>query len=230
MVQLRQCRLFEGVSEEALRSQILPRGALQEYRRDQFLIMPRQMVDRIGVIISGRVHILHLFADGSRSLMSALSPGDLVGADLVCTGSRLSPYHAAAAGAVQIFYLPASLLRAGSGLQEEVRCLCLERLLFLISQENMKKEYRLAILSRNGLRERIATYLNMQAIRRHTRSFEIPFSREEMAAFLCVNRSALSHELSRMQQEGLIAFRKNHFTLRGDASDFPLEGGDPIPL
>ena len=41
-----------------------------------------------------------------------------------------------------------------------------------------------------------------------------PFSREELAAFLCVNRSALSHELSVMQQEGLITFRKNIFTLR----------------
>ena len=55
----------------------------------------------------------------------------------------------------------------------------------------------------------------MQARRRNQNSFSIPFSREEMAAFLCVNRSALSHELSLMRKEGLISFRKNEFTLHG---------------
>ena len=89
------------------------------------------------------------------------------------------------------------------------------RLLTWVSNENMKKEYRLAILSQKGLRERIWTYLTMQSLRLQRNAFAIPFTREEMAAFLCVNRSALSHELSRMQQEGLLTFHKNFFSLTG---------------
>ena len=88
-----------------------------------------------------------------------------------------------------------------------------ENALKLISHENMRKEYRLAILSRKGLRERILTYLMMQSGRRKKATFTIPFTREELASFLCVNRSAMCHELSLMQQEGLISFRKNEFTL-----------------
>ena len=98
-------------------------------------------------------------------------------------------------------------------LAEEQRLQVLSRLLQMISNENLKREYRLAILSRKGLRERILTYLTMQADKRHTSSFMVPFTREELASYLCVNRSALSHELSRMQQEGLITFRKNRFIL-----------------
>ena len=41
----------------------------------------------------------------------------------------------------------------------------------------------------------------------------IPFTREELASFLCVNRSALSHEIALMKQEGIIQCRKNSFTL-----------------
>lgn len=89
----------------------------------------------------------------------------------------------------------------------------MNHLLTHIANENMKKEYRLAILSQNGLRDRITTYLTMQARRRGENSFTIPFSREEMASFLCVNRSALSHELGLMRSEGIIEFRKNRFTL-----------------
>ena len=59
----------------------------------------------------------------------------------------------------------------------------------------------------------ITTFLTMQASRLQDTTFRISFSREELASYLCVNRSALSHELSVMQQEGLITFRKNVFTL-----------------
>lgn len=34
-----------------------------------------------------------------------------------------------------------------------------------------------------------------------------------MADYLLVDRSALSAELSRMQKEGILAYRKNHFRL-----------------
>ena len=96
-----------------------------------------------------------------------------------------------------------------------------------ISNGNIKKEYRLAILSQKGLRERILTYLTMQASRRQTTAFAIPFSREELAAYLCVNRSALSRELSLMQEEGLITFQKNHFRLHFLT---PTENGQILPF
>ena len=86
-------------------------------------------------------------------------------------------------------------------------------LLTILSDSNLRKHYRLAILAQRGLRDRVLVYLTMQSERRGTHTFRIPFSREELAAFLCVNRSALSHELSRMEAEGLIRFRKNEFTL-----------------
>lgn len=210
---LKKTKLFADVPEETLEKSIIPCGHFQEYRKDQFLIIPRQKVDRISIVVSGKVHIMHLFENGQSSLMSVILPGSLVGLDLACTPSQISPYHAMAASDAQVFYLPASLLLNPGMLEENIRIACLRRMLTLISNENIKKEYRLAILSQNGLRERITAYLSMQARRRGETSFFIPFSRDEMASFLCVNRSALSHELSLMEQEGLITFRKNRFTL-----------------
>lgn len=83
----------------------------------------------------------------------------------------------------------------------------------LLSHENMRKFYRLAILSQRSLRSRIMMYLTMQAGQRGTKGFHIPFSREELASFLCVNRSALSRELGRLQREGVIQFRGNQFAI-----------------
>ena len=48
---------------------------------------------------------------------------------------------------------------------------------------------------------------------------ERKITQEELADFLCVNRSALSHELGKMEREGLIRFRKNEFTLLSEGKD-----------
>ncbi|MGM9659015.1 MAG: Crp/Fnr family transcriptional regulator [Faecousia sp.] len=221
---LKRTDLFSGFPDEVLLTDILPHGQLQEYRKGQFLIEPQQCFDRFAVVLSGKIHIMHIFPEGNYSLMSALTAGDLLGADLICTRTQISPYHAIAAAPSRVVYFPAALLTEPGCLREVWRQEALNRLLRLISTENMKKEYRLAILSQKGLRERILTYLTMQSARLRKTTFAISFSREELAAFLCVNRSALSHELSRMQQEGILRFHKNVFTLE-TPSDSRLRSG-----
>ena len=209
--------LFRQLPVSVLREEILPRGQVQQLSRGQPLIAPQQKVDRLAIVLSGRVHIQHLFPNGTYSLLSVLEPSEVLGADLVCTQSRIAPYHAAAAEPTVLFLLPADLFLRPGTLDEPERLQVLEELLHLVANENMKKTYRLAILSQKGLRERILTFLTMQAGKRRTNTFSIAFSREDLASFLCVNRSALSHELSRMQQEGLIVFHKNQFTLLRDS-------------
>lgn len=210
---LQKTELFRDLPEEVLRSDILPRGQLVELNKNRFLIEPQQRVDDFGIVVAGRLHIMHMFPDGGCSLMTALTPGEAMGIDLICTRNRIAPYHAMTAAPTKILTFPAELLLEPGSLREDCRQITLNHLLTMISHHNMKKEYRLAILSQKGLRERIITYLLMQSNKRRSTTFRIPFTREEMAAFLCVNRSALSHELSLMEQEGLISFRKNEFTL-----------------
>lgn len=210
---LQRTELFESFSQDDIKQEILPYGQRKTYPKGSFLLEPQQQLDRFGIVLSGRIHILHLFQDGSASLTKVLTPGQILGFDLICTRSRRAPYYAEAVLPTEVIYLPAELLTAPGLLPEPLRLHALNQLLLLVSQENMKKEYRLAILAQKGLRERITTYLTMQAGRRGTQSFSIPFSRDELADFLCVNRSALSHELGNMRREGLIDFHKNSFTL-----------------
>jgi CRP-like cAMP-binding protein len=41
----------------------------------------------------------------------------------------------------------------------------------------------------------------------------VPFNRQQMADYLNLDRSALSKELCKMRDEGLLEFEKNHFRL-----------------
>ena len=225
---LRQAQLLERVPADTLRRIILPRGKLTEYGKGGCVISAQDKVTAVQVILSGRVNILYLFADGSYSLAATETALRILALDLIATRTKISPYYAVATEPTAIFSFPAALILEPGALPEPERLALLDQLLLMLSQLHMRTEYRMAILSRNGLRERIVVYLSMQAARRRSSSCTVPFSREEMAAFLCVNRSALSHELSLMKKEGLIDFRKNHFTLLGLNAAPPAHGdGEP---
>ena len=56
-------------------------------------------------------------------------------------------------------------------------------------------------------------YLNSVAVKKHSRTFDIPFDRQQLADFLCVERAAMSAELSKLQKEGLLVTKRNHFEL-----------------
>lgn len=210
---LKRSSLFCDLAPETIEAYLLPLGNIQAYTKGSFLIMPQERLDSFGLVVSGLIHISHVSMDGQLRIMDTLGPGQIYGADLLYTRSRLSPYHAVATQPSQVLLFPASMLLEAGCLPPEAGHQILKRLLTIISHENMRKEYRLAILRQKGLRERVMTYLTMQADKRGTATFTIPFSREELANFLCVNRSALSHELALMRQEGILDFHKHTFTL-----------------
>ena len=56
-------------------------------------------------------------------------------------------------------------------------------------------------------------YLNTVSLQRHSREFDIPFDRQQLADYLNLERTALSKELGKMQRDGLIQVRKNHFVI-----------------
>ena len=207
------CSLFRQISPDFIESSILPHARVQEYPKGAFLIHPQQQLNHFGIVAQGAIHIIHLSADGENRIMDSLEPGQIYGGDLMCTRSRLAPYHAMAAQPCTVLLFPIGMALEPGILPEPERQSIIVQLLTLIAHENMRKDYRLAILSHKGLRERLMTYLTMQAAKRGTATFSIPFDREALASFLCVNRSALSHEIAAMKREGIIECRKNTFTL-----------------
>lgn len=211
---LAACKLFLGTEKKDIERYLLPYGEMQTVGKDGFFFMKEDVVDKLGVILSGRLTLYHLFEDGKQNIMDVLWPSDIVGLDLAFTRTRRSVYYAQAEADTVVFVFPAGLFTNAGPVPEDMRNSLLLRLLSMISHDNMRKEYHIAILSRSGVRERILTYLIMQSEKRGTRELTIPFDRAGMASFLRVNRSALSHELSEMRKEGLIDFRKNHFIVK----------------
>ncbi|MEG2174908.1 MAG: Crp/Fnr family transcriptional regulator [Oscillospiraceae bacterium] len=208
---LLQSGLFQGLSSEVIRDQLLSRGRVKAFGAGQNVIFPQEAVKFLGVVLSGELCVLQTFSDGTHSLMKKMLPFYTIGADVACTTNKNSPYAVVASKDSKLFLMPYDVISEPGVLEEATRLTVIHTLLTLVSNDNMRKYYRIAILSQSGLRRKICIYLALQCEKFSSREFEISFTREELSSYLCVNRSALSHELGQMEAEGLIRFHKNHF-------------------
>lgn len=211
--------LFSGLSDQVIRQEILPLGKSQDIPKGNYLIRYQDRVSTFSVVVSGKFHVVHIYGNGDYGIMGVLVPGDLAGLDLICTRSRISPYYVEASQPGRVMSFPAEMILKPGILREEVRTRLYGAMAQYLADENIRKEYRLAILFQKSLRGRLMTYLTMQASKRRSNTFSVPFTRDEMASYLCVNRSCLSHELSLMEREGILQFNRNRFTLLGWSPD-----------
>ena len=89
----------------------------------------------------------------------------------------------------------------------------IQNLFFAISEKNRKLVQKIGHMSKRSTRAKLLSYLSEEAKRQNSSHFTIPFTRQQLADFLCVDRSAMSNELCKMRDEGLLQFDKNQFTL-----------------
>jgi len=88
-----------------------------------------------------------------------------------------------------------------------------QNLFFAISDKNRQLVRKLGHMSKRSTKEKLLSYLSEEASRNNSSTFTIPFNRQQLADFLSVDRSAMSNELSKLRDDGMIDFDRNTFTL-----------------
>lgn len=210
--------LFQGIPLEGLDllfPHLAPRRAV--FEGDVPILESGQTVCSLGLVLSGRAHVVREDLWGGRVTLEGLLPGDAFAeAQALLPGSPLEVSILAVEPTVVLFLNlePVARLRLEEGV-EEFRRLS-QNLLTLLARKNLVLERRAEILSKRTVRNRVLSYLSAESLRRESPRFEIPFSRQELADLLSVNRCALSTEISRLREEGIVACRGRTFAiLRG---------------
>lgn len=120
---------------------------------------------------------------------------------------------AVAAEDCEVLFLHTDAL-SDSRVPAEVRSVLLRNLLAVSMRKNLSLSQRIFCTTPKTVRGRLLTYFSAQAAKAGGPEFDVPFNRQQMADYLNLDRSALSKELCRMRDEGLLEFEKNHFILK----------------
>lgn len=213
-------KLFSGISRADV-DLLYPLLNIQQKQcqKGAVLVGPDKVVDFIGVVFSGELNTYKEDVDGRLNLIRKTHASEMFGLDIASTPSQVSPLVISCATDAEIATFPYALIASPGPIPDQHRCVMLKNILELIANQNIRQLYKIDILSRKSLRDRIMLYLTLQAKRKKTNELLLPFNREEFAAYLCVDRSALSRELGRMQREGLITYNKNRFRILSDQAD-----------
>lgn len=183
------------------------------YEKNAVIFHTGQMTEEIGVVVNGCIHIENIDLLGNKSILSDISAGQVFAETYAfCEEPLMVDVVAAADSTILFLNVKKMLLPQYNSYiwQTTMR----NNLLISAMHKNLILSQRIFCTTSKTIRGRILTYLSAQALKQNNaRSFEIPFDRQQLADYLNVDRSALSKELGKMQEDGIITFRKNFFTI-----------------
>lgn len=216
-------KLFRNFSADELQK-LLPviQARIRKYHKGETFIRAGAPVTSVGLLVNGGMTTLKNDSSGNFNLIKYSSPGDLFFAYF---SFQASPVTVVSAAESVVLSFPVSRIMSEGPLTDNQRARLLGNILRFTSDESLLYLQKVETLSYRSVRNRICNYLYQMSIKHNNPSFAVPFNREQMAQYLCVERSVLSKELGKMRKEGLIQFERNHFEILGDLFSkfvFPL--------
>ena len=201
---MRRTSLLRGMTDaelDTLMACFAPR--VRRYAKGELLLMAGYETHEVGLVLEGAITASKPLADGSTVIMARMGPGGVF-ADVLAGGRSRSPVNVSAAEACLALYLPCEALLRPCAALHSAHLKLLQNWLETISDKYFALDRRLELICCKSLRGRICMWLLEQRERCGADTFSTAMTRTELAAFLNCDRSALSRELSRMQEEGLI--------------------------
>jgi len=210
---LKTVELFSGIGPGEMDDMLDCMGAqIKRYRKGSILLLAGEKPVYVGVVIAGELHIAREDRDGNRSLIAVVGPGHVFAEALCCSGAEESPVTVTAGASSLVMLLKFSRLLSTCPNSCVFHTRLIQNMLELISNKNLMLQNRMEIVSLKSVRAKVLLYLD-EFTKKQGNEITIPLNREQLADFLCVDRSALSHELARMKKDGLIDYRKNRFIM-----------------
>ena len=208
---LRKTNLLRGMTDAeltALMESMSPH--VRRYDKGELLLMAGYETKEVGIILEGEITAAKPMPDGTPITMARMGPGGVF-ADVLAGGRSKSPVNVTAASPCLVLYLPCAALLRPCGEPNAAHWKLLQNWLETISNKYFSLDRRLELLCCKSLRGRICLWLLEQREQTGSDTFTITMTRAELAAYLNCDRSALSRELGRMQEEGMVELYRSTF-------------------
>lgn len=212
---LKRTKLFAGVGEEDITAMLSCLGArLCTYKKGEYVLRQGERLDDILLLADGSLHIQRDDYWGNRSILGHIEVGEIFGEAYVAPESGTLLNDVVALTDCSVFFFDVKRIITTCSSACRFHTMVVQNLFFAISERNRGLVQKLGYMSRRTTREKLIAYLSEEAKRQNSAYITIPFNRQQLADYLSVDRSAMSNELSKMRDDGLLEFEKNCFRLR----------------
>ncbi|MFI3313008.1 MAG: Crp/Fnr family transcriptional regulator [Eubacteriales bacterium] len=204
--------LFERISKEDCTAMMACLGAYEKpFSKNSAILLEGDPIDFIGIVLYGGVKIVKTDINGNEHIVTKAVAGQTFAEVFACADVTHSPVSMIATENSNVLFLNYRRILHSCTSACEFHHRLVANMIKVIALRNLELRQKIDIITKRTLREKILAYL--EASSGGEKQFTIDKNREELANFLCADRSALSNELSKLQKEGVIAYQRNHFQL-----------------
>lgn len=205
---LQKSFLFQDMThEECLKLIKCLSPQVKHFPKNDIMLLTGDSVQRIGIVLAGTACAYLEHIDGSKMLMSNLAPMSVFGEVLVSTRTHKSPVTIYATSDVTAAFIEYQQIHSMCAKACAAHGTFLQNMLKAIGDKYFYLFDRISILREKKLRTRIMAYLYMLSERGENTVVTIPFTKTMLADYLLVHRSALSKELRRMEDDGIVCVK-----------------------
>ena len=204
--------LFKGFDEVGVNALLTSLNAREKrFRKGTMIFRSEDVISTLCFVTAGSVTIESNDMWGNRTILNLVGKGQFFAESYALLPDEPMLVDVCANEDCTIVFLD---MKSIGRLDDNSRARLLANLLNITTRKNLHLSSRSFHTAPRQVRGRIMAYLNTVSVQMHSHEFDIPFDRQQLADYLNVERSVLSNELSKMQRDGLIRCRKNHFVIK----------------
>lgn len=212
---LKKVSLFDGIGENEIETMLKCFCArTTHYNKNESVLLEGDPAESIGIVLSGRVQILKDDFYGDRSIVASAAEGEIFAEAFACAGVQSLPVSVFASEESTVMFIAYRKLMTPCHEACAHHNRLIRNLLHTVARKNMVLNQKLEVLSKRTTKEKLIAYLSHEAKKAGKNRFEIPYNRQELADYLGVDRSAMSAELSKLRDAGVIEFQRSRFRLK----------------
>lgn len=209
-----QSPLFDGIVSSDFPAMLDCIGYhISTFHKGEIIAFEGENLKHIGLILSGAVDMVKEDLWGNKTMLIRARKHELFGETFACGDDNLSVVTFLASEDARIMFMPFDRVMHSCTRACIFHHQLIENMVRVIAQKNRDLMRKTEVISKKTLREKIMAYLSIQAQMQNSRYIELPLGRIELAEYLCADRSALTRELVKMKQDGLIDYDKNCFRI-----------------
>lgn len=180
----------------------------KSYKKNEKIFLEEDIIDKICIVERGSVRAEKLYPGGEVHIVDIFSEGSIFALEIAASRTRKAAVDYISNEETSLVFVSMASIDKSS-YDAKIR----KSISYMLADENIRMSHKIEILAERGLRDRIMTYLRVLQSKAGSSNVTVSMSREQMAQFLCVNRSALSNELNKMKRDGVIDFKGPKFRI-----------------
>lgn len=211
---LREVPLFIGLAEQEIGGMMKCLNAhMRDFEEESIIFQAGQKVSTVGIVLEGSVQVVREDVHGNRIIMAEWGPKELFAEAFAPAEIEEIPVSVYASRKCRILFVDFKKIVTQCSSHCAFHSILIQNMMKVLARKNIMLSNRIDILGKRSIREKLLAYFWAQAKAAKKKRISLPFNRNELADFLCVDRSAMSRVLGDMQREGMIDFKKNVFEL-----------------